>query len=183
MFRPVWFAALSFCLALVASARADDAGEKELYQAIDQRLDAKNLFQLGQVIAHSQKALELGLSGGKKTFCQKLLVAALIERASEVAKRKLNDERKKLVLDDLQQAVKIDPTASEAYLAIAKLYLASENKEDKKEAVAALTKAIDAEKKLGENADADLAVQALLLRQARRRSQAASGRLQRSPQV
>src|SRR5207249_5417987 len=85
--------------------------------------------------------------------CEKMLVAAFIERANEVAKRKLNEERKKLVLDDLQQAVKIDPSASEAYLTIAKVHLAGirdAKAADIKPAVAALTKAIDVEKGLGE---------------------------------
>src|SRR5437667_11936148 len=117
MLRPVWLVAVVMAtLASGAWVRAEDPGEKELFKAIDQRMDAKNLFQLGQAIAHCQKALELELTGGNKIFCQKMLVASLIERANEIGKRKLSDDRKKLVLDDLQEAVKVDPAATEAYL-------------------------------------------------------------------
>jgi Tfp pilus assembly protein PilF len=162
MFRPVCLAAaLSLAFAPAAPIRAEEPAEKELFKAIELRLEAKNLFQLSQVIGHCQKALDLGLNEGQKAFCQKMLVAALVERASEIAKRKLNEERRKVVLDDLEQAVKIDPTASRAFMLLAKIQAIGG---DRKAAVASVTKAIDAEKAQGEKGDVELLIEALQLR-------------------
>jgi tetratricopeptide (TPR) repeat protein len=147
-----------------APLRADGPAEKELFDAIRIRLEVKNLFQIGQVIAHCQKALELGLPKDQEAFCKKMLVAALVERATLVTKivmGRLNEERRKLVRDDLEQAVKVDPTASAAHLLLAELHVAAG---DHKAAVAALTKLIDVEKAQGEKGDLDLHVQALQLR-------------------
>ncbi len=163
MFRRVCLAAVvGLAVASGAPVRADDPGEKELFEAVKLRLEAKNLFQLSQVIGHCQKALDLGLSEGQKTFCQKMLVAALVERATEIAKRKLNEERRKVVLDDLNEAVKVDPTASRAHLILAKLQAAPGG--DRKAALTSLTKAIDVEKGQGEKGDLELLVEALQLR-------------------
>jgi len=150
-------------LTVALPAIAEEPGEKELYKAIGQRLETRTLFHLGQVIAHCEKALELGLKGDQKTFCEKLLVASLVERANQLAQHKLTKDRRKLVIDDLKQAIKIDAAATDAYLAVARLQAVAGETEA---AVDALTKAIDIEKKLGDKADEGLAVQALLFRAA-----------------
>ncbi len=162
MYRPFCLVA-SVVLAFVCGAvHADQPGEKELFEAIKLRLEAKNRFQLDRAIGHCQKALTLGLSDGDKAFCQKLLVAALLERATTEIRRGLNEKRRTAVLDDLKEAVKIDPAASRAHLLLARLQALSAD--DRKAAVASATKVIDVEKAQGEQGDVELLVEALQLR-------------------
>ncbi len=163
MYRRRFWAALVGLALFGATARAEQPGEKELFAGIELRLKARNQFQLGQVIGHCRKALELGLSEGDKAFCQKMLVAALVERAStQIALGRLNEKRRQAALDDLNEAVKVDPTASRVYLLLATIQAASGG--DRKAAVASATKAIDVEKALGERADVELLIEALQTR-------------------
>jgi tetratricopeptide (TPR) repeat protein len=160
----VWLAWAVF-LGLAAPALADDPGEAELLKAIELKIKSENLFKQEEVVARCRKALELGLTGDNKVFCEKLLVATLIDRGGAVARLAASsgggERLRKMALEDLEGAVKIDPKASEAYLAIGRLKIQAG---DRKAAQAALSKVVELEKAAGENGNLEALTQALMLR-------------------
>src|SRR5690606_11799210 len=58
---------------LVTAAKADDPGQKFFDQALEKRLQAESLRELTEVIDLAEKALDAGMSGPNKQFCESFL--------------------------------------------------------------------------------------------------------------
>jgi tetratricopeptide (TPR) repeat protein len=166
MLRRLVFCIVAAALASVpaAPALAVDSGEAELLKAIELKLKSDNLFKLEEVVAQCRKALAAGLTGDNKLVCEKLLAGTLIDRGSAIARLAAtgggNERLRKMALEDLEGAVKVDPKSAEGYLALGQLHSQTG---DPKAATAALTKAIELEKASGDP-DVENLIQALVLR-------------------
>lgn len=117
-------------LLLVPFARADNEGQADLDKAMELKVNVKTLTDLGEVIRLCESALKKGLDKDNTAFANKLLVATLIDRGTEITKVIVKDpsdsswvKYRRLALDDLERAVKLDPAQADALLTIAQLNL------------------------------------------------------------
>lgn len=143
------------CLLLSSSAfaqeadNAEGAGQQALNEAVQIKLTAKDMADLGKVIQLCDKALEDGLSEDSEAFCKQLLSATLVQRATVVAEAILSQpptnpqwgRMRKLALDDLENAVELEDNQPEAWLQIGRLQALPGGDHDK--AIEAIDHAIE----------------------------------------
>ena len=129
--RNMIFLALLSVLALgTASLGAEGAGQPDLDKATELQISAKNLADLEQVARLCDSALKKGLDDGNLKFAEQMLSSTLFQHASRLCAPIFDqtpaDRRwpllRKVALDDLERAVKVDPKLGEAHLLIARLH-------------------------------------------------------------
>ncbi len=137
---------------LVASLQADDPGQKYFDQAVDLRFQADTLLKLTEVIDLCDKALDAGMTGENKSFCEEFLASALVQRGSQLARPVMSGipadaqqaqqliRLRDMAQKDLERAVTLSPKSIEGQFLLGQLQaLPGGNKE---KAIAALTAAI-----------------------------------------
>ncbi len=141
----------------LAPAQADDPGQKFFDEAVGLRFQADSLRKLTEVIELCDKALEAGMTGENKTFCEGFLASALVERGTQLARPVLTGvptdaqqvqqmiRLREMSQQDLERATRLLPDSIEGQFLLGKLQSLPGG--DKRKAVAALNAAI----KLGED--------------------------------
>ncbi len=131
LFR-LWLAAAALLLA-AGPAAAVDPGQEDLDKAIDAKLSADTITDLGEVIRLGESALQKGLDADNAAFAKKLVASTLMQRARETVKLLLAQLRagaqspdvfhhhRQFALADLKRVVELDPKQPEAFLLIAQL--------------------------------------------------------------
>ena len=150
--------------ALGTAALGADEGREDLDKAMEAKVAAKTLADLGEVIRLCDSALKKGLDPDNQKFAKSLLAATLVKRGSLVVnsilggtgRRQWGDFRK-TALADLERAVSLEPEQAEAHLRLAQLQLLPGG--DRQKAAAALDKAVEFSKD-----EAGLRAQALVMR-------------------
>ena len=107
----------------------ENAGQEELDAAIDAKLGARGLADLDRVLAHCQRALELGLDDESRKFADSLYTGTLVDRAAmlvEVIYRAREPDpqwprMRAFAMRDLEEIVTRDPDLGQAHLMIARL--------------------------------------------------------------
>lgn len=116
-------------LLLAPPVRAEDEGQADLDQAIQTKLNAETLVELGKVIELCQSALEKGLDDENSKFCKKLLASTLYQRA-EVVSSTLFDgsplgmppaQRLRVAVNELERSLEYDADQADANLLLGKL--------------------------------------------------------------
>ena len=119
---------------------ADTPGMGLLDQAIETKLRANSVLDLGQVIALCQRAKRAGLTGENLKFCNDLLASTHLQRGLFFAQPLLGQpnatpnnwrEIRRSALEDLEEAVTIIKDQPAAYLRIAELNLLPDGNEDR----------------------------------------------------
>lgn len=122
-------AGLLIGLLLAPPVRADDEGQADLDQAIQTKLNAETLVELGKVIELCQSALEKGLDDENAKFCKKLLASTLYQRA-EVVSSTLFDgsplgmppaQRLRVAMNELERSLEYDADQADANLLLGRL--------------------------------------------------------------
>jgi len=157
---------LAVALVLVLRAsRADNEGQDDLNKARAAKINARTSSDLADVIRFCESALARGLDEVNTEIAKKLLASALSKRGIDSCKSIFDssppDPRwpqwRRVALEDLEKAVKLDPQQAEAFYRIAQLNLLPEG--DLKRALEALDQAIGQAK-----SEPVLQAQALVLR-------------------
>jgi len=112
-----------------SAAFAEDAGQADLDKAVDAKLDAQSIDDLGGVIDLCQSALKKGLNEDNSAFAKQLLGSTLVQRGEAYAQIALGapptDPRvrrvREMALEDLQQALEATPDQPSAHLLIGRL--------------------------------------------------------------
>lgn len=142
---------LTVAIAIVPlTAFAENEGAPLLDQAIEAKLTAQSLPELGKVIELIEQATEAGLDEENTQFAEGLLVSALMQRANVLGAAifqasptnpQLAAQLPRLIqvaLSDVQKIVELDPTQVEAqYLLGRLLSLPGGNREQAREALTA----------------------------------------------
>ncbi|MCY2995642.1 MAG: tetratricopeptide repeat protein [Planctomycetota bacterium] len=123
-------ALLSVLVLGTTSLGAEGAGQPDLDKATELQISAKNLADLEQVARLCDSALKKGLDDGNLKFAEQMLSSTLFQHASRLCAPIFDqtpaDRRwpllRKVALDDLERAVKVDPNLGEAHLLIARLH-------------------------------------------------------------
>jgi len=108
-------------------SRAENAGQDDLDSASDKKLAAESLDDLSQVVNLCESALKKGLDASNTEFANNLLTGTLLERASVLSKKIVQDkpagwaQLRILAMGDLEKALKINPQLAPAQLMIARL--------------------------------------------------------------
>ncbi len=110
-------------------AADENAGQKDLAKAIDTRINADSLDELGRAILLCETALLKGLDKDNTIFAKQLLGSARLERATKVSSLILDTQRpnpqwqqlRQIALTDLEKATESQPEMAEAYLLTARL--------------------------------------------------------------
>ncbi len=126
-------AGLLFGLLLAPPARAENEGRPDLDQAIEAKLGAETLVQLGKVIELCESALEKGLDDANTEFCKKLLSATLYQRAEAISSTLFDGtpvgmpprQRLRVAVNDLERSLECDPGQVEGHLLMGKLQIVS----------------------------------------------------------
>lgn len=112
---------------------ADNPGLSFLEQAVDEKLKASTLQDIGRVISLAQRARKEGLSGANLKFCDELIASEQLQRGLVLSQALIGKPPEQLgqgwnsarirILNDLEAAVKILKDQPLAYLRIAQLNL------------------------------------------------------------
>ncbi|HEX4412776.1 MAG TPA: tetratricopeptide repeat protein [Lacipirellulaceae bacterium] len=136
MFRNVKSLAVLVCFLLAAIASpafADNEGQADLDKATQLKVTAETLDDLNEVIDRADSALDKGLDADNKKFAEQLLESSLLQRGQLFAAAVFNVpaqdpqrgmrsmQFRQFALSDLQRAVGMDSTMSDAQLLIGKL--------------------------------------------------------------
>lgn len=128
---------------------ADGEGQADLDKAIQTKLTAQTLVELGTVIDLCQSALDKGLDDGNEAFCKELLSSTLLQRAEAICEKLFDNSNDlgqqaamfwRLALKDVERAVEIDAKQPIGQLLLGKLQ--SVPGADRKKARKALDEAI-----------------------------------------
>ena len=124
----------AYPLVTSGTARAEEgAGQSKLDQAIELKLNAESVSQLGEVIDLCKGALKEGLDADNKPFAQQLLVSTLVQRGTTYAEVVLKGtpeqiqtprqyrQLRAMALADLGEAMRIDSDQPSAWFTIGRL--------------------------------------------------------------
>ncbi len=156
----VLIAMLACCMLLPAGALAQDDQDKQdgsaaLQKAMEAKLSAQTLTDLGEVIKQCEEALKAGLSEGDQEFCQSLLSSTLLERARGISQAILSSvpqsqeqlqrmaQLRQLAISDLKRSIELDDKLAEAHYRLGRLLAMTE--EDVAAAREELNKALELE--------------------------------------
>lgn len=129
-----------------------ESADELLDQALQAKLVAENLLDLGEVVTLCERALAAGLKGDNEKLAKKMLSATLVQRGTALTQTLTRtapgniEELQQLVrirqlaIGDLERAVELDEKQSEAYVMLARLYALRRDEQAK--AKDALNKAI-----------------------------------------
>ncbi len=148
-----------------AAAANSTAGQADLDKAIEIKLNASTLSDLGEVIRLCESAIDKGLDEANTEFAKQLLSATRFQRGLMVGETVIStlpiDNNwptfRKMAVEDLEQGLAVDPEQPEAWLMLARLNALPNG--DLERARFAANQAVE---KAG--SDRRLLVQALLLR-------------------
>ena len=151
-------------------ACAANEGQDDLDRATQAKINAKTLSDLSEVIRLCESALAKGLDEDNAKFAKELLASTLSQRGIDYSKMIFDSlppdprwpQYRRVALEDLEKAVKLDPTQAEAHLRIAQLNLLPDG--DPKRAAEALDQAVK-----HSQGDPPLQAQALVLRAGRQK--------------
>ncbi len=141
--------ALAMSLGLLGGpAVAANEGQDDLDKATQAKVNAKTLSDLSEVIRLSESALAKGLDEENTKFAKNLLASTLSQRGIDYSKMIFDSlppdprwpQYRRVALEDLEKAVKLDPEQAEACYRIAQLNLLPEGND--KRAAEALDQAI-----------------------------------------
>jgi tetratricopeptide (TPR) repeat protein len=136
MFRRTWFVqalVLSLMMGIAASARAENDGQEDLDKAIELKVTAEDMEDLGQVVDKLDDAIDKGLDKENEEIAKQLLVSTLMQRGTMFAEAVFNvpqqDPQRGMrlmqlrswALSDLQRALEFDEKLVDAQLQIGKL--------------------------------------------------------------
>ena len=127
MMRSIFRAAF-LVLALSPAVLANE-GKPDLEQAIDKKLSAESLDQLGEVINLAQRALDKGLDEENTLFAKQLLASTLSQRGLMMVEAIFAPDRpdgrwqqmRRLAIADLERSLRAEPKQPKALVAMAKL--------------------------------------------------------------
>lgn len=117
-----------------AEAEELSPGQPELDKATELKLGAKGLKDLNKVVELLDLAMEKGLDADNTDFAEEMLIASLMQRATALSNAILSkpvaDPRRdpkwiqvrQIALSDLQRAVNMDDSLTEAYMLIGRLH-------------------------------------------------------------
>ncbi len=137
---------------LVSAAQAEDPGQEFFNQALEKRFQAESLRDLTEVIELAEKALEAGMSGENKKFCENFLSSTLVERAAQLSRPVLAGAAvtpqqlqqlvrlRDLAQRDLERAVQLTPETAQGQYLLGRLQALPGG--DKEKALQALSAAI-----------------------------------------
>lgn len=125
---------LAVAIAVVPlTAHADNEGAEYLDQALEAKLSAESLPELGKVIELAQKALEAGLDEENTDFAEGLLVSALMQRANVLgvaifqtagSNPQVAQQLPRLIqvaLSDVRTIIELDATQMEAHYLLGRI--------------------------------------------------------------
>lgn len=131
-------------------AWAKNEGQEDLDKATEAKLTVKTVTDLAEVIRLCDSAIKKGLDEDNTVFAKRLLASSLIQRGEFITKSIFDTnaspdahwpQYRRLALEDLERAVKLDPSQPEAYYRIAQLNLLPGGKEKRvQEAIAEAVK-------------------------------------------
>jgi tetratricopeptide (TPR) repeat protein len=112
-----------------SQARGDDAGQEDLDKATQTKISASALTDLNEVVRLCESALKKGLNEENTAFANQLLSSTLIQRGALVANAIFDSfppnprwaDFRRVALEDLERAVKLDAKQPEAFYLIARL--------------------------------------------------------------
>lgn len=114
----------------------DNPGLSFMDQALEEKLKATSVQDIGRVIALAQRARKEGLSGENLKFCDELIASEQLERGLILAQSLIGKTPNDLeqgwkiartrILNDLESAVKVFPGQPRAFLCIAQLNMIPE---------------------------------------------------------
>lgn len=151
--RAVAIAVTSLMLWLPAARCDEAAGQAKLDEAIDLKISAESVSQLGEVIRLAKEAIDEGLDADNKPFAEQLLASCLIQRGGAFAEAVLRGSPRQIqspqqyrqlramAMTDLEQAIKIDEKQPHAWYLIGRLE--STPGGDHERAIAAFDKALE----------------------------------------
>ncbi len=148
---------LTIAIAFVPLAvQADNEGASLLDEAIEIKLTAQSLPELGKVIDLAQKAIDAGLDEENTEFAEGLLVSALMQRANGLGAAifkasptnpQIAKQLPRLIqvaLADVRRVIELDPTQMEAQYLLGRLYsLPGGNREMAREALTAALQLVE----------------------------------------
>lgn len=113
----------------VAEAPADPAGQQDLNDAIDAKLEVDDLDDFGRVLELCRRAIDKGLDDDSRKFAEDLYTGTLVDRAGMLVEAifdspQVNPQWRQIrafAMRDLEEVVKRDPTMGGAHLMIARL--------------------------------------------------------------
>ncbi|RCS52900.1 hypothetical protein DTL42_08720 [Bremerella cremea] len=143
------------CTTLPISAQ-ENAGQADLDKAVDMKLDAENMEDLGKVAELCEEALKKGLNQEDQAFAKQLLTSVRYQRAEAMAKGILEEAQQRKDWKDLRtQAVaevdkglKYDDTVGALYFLKARLLMLPDG--NKEEAKKSIDRAVELLKENGE---------------------------------
>ncbi len=108
-----------------------NAGQAQLDQAMERKITAEGMGDLGEVVELLEEALEKGLDEENSTLARQVLVStlmqrdtltrAVLERADAIQQDARLLQIRQVALTDLQRATEIDPTLDEGFFMIGRL--------------------------------------------------------------
>jgi tetratricopeptide (TPR) repeat protein len=121
---------ICLCAILFAAlAHAQNNGQTDLDKAMELKLTAESIKDLGEVINHCRSALAAGLDATNKDFAEKLLVGTLLQRA-EIMSQPIFDPSgpapqwplmRRQALLDLEEAAKLDQAQFDIFYLVGRL--------------------------------------------------------------
>lgn len=139
------------CLA-AGTCLAEGKGQADLDKAIQTKLTAQTLIELGTVIDLCQSALDKGLDQGNEDFCKQLLSSTLLQRAEAICEKLFDNSNElgpqtpmfgRLALKDVERAIEIDAKQPLAQLLLGKLQIGGDRKKARQALDAAINLAKD----------------------------------------
>lgn len=120
---------LSGALLLAAGSVAAQEGQPDLDKAMELKITATTLQQLGEVAALCEQAIQKGLAKEEEAFARQLLIGSLYQRAEQVAEPLARaatltpdlQELRQRVVADLRKIIGIDARFGPAHLRLAQL--------------------------------------------------------------
>ncbi|MGY8767235.1 MAG: tetratricopeptide repeat protein [Pirellulales bacterium] len=139
---------LSLVLFMPTTVQAENEGQADLDKAVDAKLDAESIDDLGKVVELCESALKKGLSEDDQQFAKQLVTSVLYQRATQYS-RGIFDQSppnpewknlRKLSLKEIEKALAISEELGDLHFLRARLLLLPEG--DRKQAQKSLKKSI-----------------------------------------
>lgn len=124
----------------------DKKGQDLLQKAMESKLSAQTLTELGDVIKLCEDALKAGLNEDDTSFCTSLLSSTLLERARGISARILSSsptsqeelqqivQLRQIAVADLERAIELDDKSAESHYRLGRLYAMSQQDLEKSRA-------------------------------------------------
>ena len=120
----------TFGPSMSANAADEKEGQADLDKAIETKVSAETMAELGTVIDLCQSALDKGLDKANEEFCKQLLLSTLLQRGETISTKLLERPNElgpqwpnywKAALKDAERAIEVDPKSAAAQVLYGKL--------------------------------------------------------------